>query len=458
LIGGAGADQLNGEEGNDLLTGGTGNDLLNGGIGNDTYAFAHGDGVDTIIDYDTKSGNTDVAQFTDVASTEVTSIERKGNDLVMQYGSTDQLTVKGYFDPNYPGYRIERFSFSDGVNWDDAAIKARVKTVGSTGNDYVLGYDDGANRIYALGGNDYLFGGSKADLIDGGTGDDIMYGRACDDVLIGGAGADTLNGEDGNDLLVGSSGNDICYGGKGNDTYVLAKGDGADIVEDYDTTAGNTDVVQFADVLSTGVTSVERKGNNLVLKYSEADQLTVRGHFDPNYSGYRIERFSFSDGVTWDDAAIKAQVITNGTAAADYLTGYDDGANRIYGLDGDDYLWGGAKEDFIDGGAGNDTLYGYAGNDILQGAAGLDRLDDTAGNNLFNGGADNDVLNGGSGNEFYIGGAGNDAIVTGLGYDLIAFNRGDGQDTVAASAGRDNTLSLGRGHRLRRPRVVQDRR
>ncbi|HVK55770.1 MAG TPA: hypothetical protein VM532_12165, partial [Burkholderiales bacterium] len=65
--------------------------------------------------------------------------------------------------------------------------------------------------------------------------------------------------------------------------------------------------------------------------------------------------------------------------------------------------------------------------------------------NAFIGGAGADALTGGSGNEIFFGGAGNDAIVTGDGHDVIAFNRGDGDDTVAASAGADNTLSLGGG-------------
>ena len=445
FIGMDGDDRLVGNNREDSLAGGTGNDLLNGGVGNDTYVFARGDGADLFTDYDTTAGNTDVAQFKDVASTEVTSIERDGNDLVMKYAEADKLTVQGYFDPNYPGYRIERFNFSDGVNWDDAAIRGQAITNGSAGYDYIVGYDDGTNRIYGLDGNDYLLGGAKDDFVDGGTGNDTLNGRAGDDMLVGGAGDDQINGGEGNDILVGGTGNDSLCDRKGNDTYVLARGDGVDIIDDYDTTAGNTDVAQFTNVASTEVTSVERQGSELVLKYGESDQLTVIDYFNPNYPGSRVEQFSFSDGVSWDEAAIKARVITNGRASNDYIVGYTDGSNRIFGFDGNDYLLGGSGADMIDGGAGNDILYGYAGNDILQGAAGLDRLDDTVGNNVFNGGADDDVLNGGSGNELYIGGAGNDVITTGLGYDLIAFNRGDGQDTVAASTGRDNTLSLGGG-------------
>ncbi|MDQ1829714.1 calcium-binding protein [Massilia scottii] len=78
----------------------------------------------------------------------------------------------------------------------------------------------------------------------------------------------------------------------------------------------------------------------------------------------------------------------------------------------------------------------YNPNDYI----GKRRIDD-----IFDGGAGIDTLTGGSGNELFIGGTGNDSIVTSTGADIIAFNRGDGQDTVAASIGKDNTVSLGKG-------------
>jgi hypothetical protein len=50
-----------------------------------------------------------------------------------------------------------------------------------------------------------------------------------------------------------------------------------------------------------------------------------------------------------------------------------------------------------------------------------------------------------SGNELLIGGAGNDTLTTAAGTDIIAFNQGDGNDKVYATAGTNNALSLG-GH------------
>ncbi|QPI53076.1 hypothetical protein IV454_03500 [Massilia antarctica] len=106
---------------------------------------------------------------------------------------------------------------------------------------------------------------------------------------------------------------------------------------------------------------------------------------------------------------------------------------------------GNALANLLIGSTGNNVLNGGGGNDIMQGGAGVDTLTDSVGNNLFDGGAGNDTLTGGAGNEMLIGGAGNDSITSAAGADVIAFNRGDGQDVIAASTGKDNTISLGHG-------------
>jgi hypothetical protein len=99
----------------------------------------------------------------------------------------------------------------------------------------------------------------------------------------------------------------------------------------------------------------------------------------------------------------------------------------------------------VRGGAGDDSLSGDAGNTVLQGSAGNDVLADAGGNNLFHAGAGNDSMTGAAGKDLFIGGAGNDAISTGGGANLIAFNRGDGVDTVTSAGETGDTLSLGGG-------------
>jgi Ca2+-binding RTX toxin-like protein len=471
LLGGAGDDKLFGGDGNDVLDAGGGNDALDGGGGNDTYLLRSGGNV-RVVD---PSGNLDSVQFIDINSNDVTAVERRVNDLVLSYGTASQLTVSNYF--YNPAYRIEQFNFADGVNWDDVAIKSRTITSGTAGGDNIAGYDEVPNIMAGLDGNDSLYGGAKDDHIDGGNGDDFLYGYAGNDALsggqgfdnlyggdgddlldagsgndwlkgdagndtlLGGDGNDSLTGGDGNDLLDGGAGNDVMDGGSGNDTYIV-RGGGIDRVLD---SGAGFDVLQFADVASTDIKDIQRLRDDLILSYGSGDQLIISNYFGGPY--YWIDRFSFADGVNWDDAAIKARVMTIGTAGNDYIYGYGADNNRIAGLDGNDLVYGADKDDQLDGGNGDDTLNGFTGNDILQGQAGVDMLLDAFGNNLLDGGADNDSLSGGTGNEFFIGGAGNDRITTGTGADIIAFNRGDGQDTVMASTGRNNTITLGKGIR-----------
>ncbi|HYD34120.1 MAG TPA: hypothetical protein VEA39_06065, partial [Methylophilaceae bacterium] len=111
----------------------------------------------------------------------------------------------------------------------------------------------------------------------------------------------------------------------------------------------------------------------------------------------------------------------------------------------DNLLYGNAANNYLYGLSGNDAMNGGLGNDILQGGDGNDGLNGNVGNDLLDGGSGSDNLNGSTENDFLLGGTGNDTITANTGYDVIAFNQGDGQDTLSASVGTDNTLSLGCG-------------
>jgi Ca2+-binding RTX toxin-like protein len=243
--------------------------------------------------------------------------------------------------------------------------------IGTSGNDRLTGTVD-ADSISGLAGDDTLLGGDSNDTLLGGLGNDL---------LLGGRGNDVLDGGAGNDFLLGGDTRDTTLKGAGNDTYILRLGSGVDHIQDFDVTVGNTDVALFNGVASTAVSALERKGDNLVIMYSASDQLIMDAYFGQR--GNQVEQFKFSNGMTWDETAIKARVITVGTTAAETITGYNDGTNRIYGLDGNDRLIGGALADLIDGGNGNDTLYGEAGNDTLVGGLGADSLTGGLGNDTF---------------------------------------------------------------------------
>ena len=145
-----------------------------------------------------------------------------------------------------------------------------------------------------------------------------------------------------------------------------------------------------------------------------------------------------------------------GTDGNDTITALADG-DEVFGGAGDDAVDGGSESDRRFGGAGNDTinggseadrLAGNEGDDVLIGGSGDDKLFAGAGSDILAGGSgkdrlfgdeDRDILIGDSGNDFLAGEAGNDVLmgvtgrdvlVGGEGADLFVFGVGDGNDLI----------------------------
>ncbi|HRY01895.1 MAG TPA: calcium-binding protein, partial [Beijerinckiaceae bacterium] len=97
MIGSAGADTINGVDGSDFIRGGKGNDTLAGDAGVDTYFFSAGDGSDTINDQGVDKA-VDKIVFDPASNITAANLKVKqsGIDLVVQYGATDYLTLKGW--------------------------------------------------------------------------------------------------------------------------------------------------------------------------------------------------------------------------------------------------------------------------------------------------------------------------------------------------------------------------
>jgi Ca2+-binding RTX toxin-like protein len=358
LDGGVGNDNLYGGTGNDTLSGGAGYDNLQGDVGNDTYLFGTGSGQDYVYDYDPTAGNIDTVRLADgVAPTDV-SVSRDMNNLYLSLGGTDQLTLQNWF--NSDAYKIEKVDFANGTSWNAADLLAKA-SIATNGNDVLMGTDDN-DTLSGLGGDDRLYGQGGNDVLDGGVGNDYLYGGTGNDTLSGGAGYDQISGD------------------VGNDTYLFGTGSGQDIVDDYDTTAGNIDTVRLAnDIAPTDVT-VNRDGSNLYLSLNGGgDRLTLSGWFSSD--AYKIEKVDFADGTSWNAADLLAKS-SIGTDGDDVLVG-TDGNDTLSGFGGGDTLYGQGGNDVLDGGAGNDYLYGGTGNDTLSGGAGYDQLIGDVGNDTY---------------------------------------------------------------------------
>ncbi|MDQ1833262.1 calcium-binding protein [Massilia scottii] len=184
---------------------------------------------------------------------------------------------------------------------------------------------------------------------------------------------------------------------------------------------------------------------------------TVRSPLDALYAGDP----DYCMFVLWDmdlNDDVSAAFATLSHVSADFdmeamLLSGDDGSTPYWFLPENEFLhtmWtgefveeGSAYEVLI-GGQADDTMHGRAGADLLFGQDGNDILQDVHGNNLLDGGAGDDLIEG-AGQSLYIGGAGNDNI-TAWGADFtIAFNAGDGRDTVHLCARGAAAISLGGG-------------
>lgn len=419
LLGGVGNDAVYGGLGNDVLEGGTGDDYLYGGTGSssgagsDTYKFAVGAGVDHINDYDTTVGNTDVVTFAGVASTGVTAVERQGNGLVLKYGTSDQVIVDYYFHSSYPGYKVEQFKFSNGVTWDETAIKARVITVGTTSVDTITGYNDGTNRIYGFDGNDSLTGGALADFINGGNGND------------------TLNGLAGNDTLVGGKGNDSLVGGSGNDKFIINNGDGWDTI--YYGQQGDRIVFNGTTLVGTATYKGNYEYSLLGYKLWQHGYSLEITSPDGKTSMEAQQFFTTSNGVWFDTTNLGITIpgIYQSTGTPKTYTGteQDDvfnivgGPNIINGLGGNDTIYVYYYSSTIDGGAGNDHISGSSATDTLNGGIGDDVI-------LSNGGLD--TIHGGAGNDLIVSGGGGQKIFGDAGFDTVDYSSSFGVEVNLA--------------------------
>jgi Ca2+-binding RTX toxin-like protein len=176
--------------------------------------------------------------------------------------------------------------FISGTNFNDTLFGTAYadEIHGGNGMDVLFGYA-GNDFLFGDAGNDTLIGGAGADALNGGEGFDtasyasattsiyvnlatntgvygdaqgdtfsgiekvvgssnadwlvandtgvVFEGGAGADYLLGGAGLDALIGGAGSDTLEGGRGFDVLTGGEGADLFIFNRGDGPDVVMDF---------------------------------------------------------------------------------------------------------------------------------------------------------------------------------------------------------------------------------
>ncbi len=361
------------------------------------------------------------------------------------------------------------------------------------GSDISVVIDTTLMNSLATVTDDYLHGGAGNDTLNGDEGNDVLIGRAGNDILNGGAGDDVLNGGVGNDILGGN----MSMGDSGNDTYIFGRNYGQDTISDYDSTAGNNDIIRLAEGLTSTDVTLWRDVSNLYLGINgTSDTIMVQNWFeDP---ACRVEKIQFADGTVWD-ATIMSQAPFTGTVGNDNLTG-SEGDDVFNAKSGNDTLNGGmsGNDTYVFGrGYGQDTISDYdstAGSsdtirlnpDVAPGDVTLWRdqsnlvlgingtndtitvqswFDDPAyrvekiqfadgtvwdatimSQAPFTGTVGNDNLTGSEGDDVFNAKSGNDTLNGGMsGNDTYVFGRGYGQDTISdydSTPGNSDTIRL----------------
>ncbi|CAH0445934.1 hypothetical protein LMG10661_02077 [Ralstonia syzygii subsp. syzygii] len=125
-----GNDTLRGYGGNDTLEGGSGNDYLVGHEGSDTYVFNAGWGQDTINNYDTSTGRSDVIAFGEGIATDQIWFRRVNTDLeISMIGSTDKTTISNWYSGS--AYHVNQFTTADGKQLLDTQVDSLVQAMAS---------------------------------------------------------------------------------------------------------------------------------------------------------------------------------------------------------------------------------------------------------------------------------------------------------------------------------------
>ena len=414
LLGDAGNDALWGDVGDDVLAGGDGDDQLTGGTGSDT--LIGGPGTDTILAD---------------AQDQVVFALGDGKDF-LQHETGATLPALSFAD----GIRPEDLQISTGVvGTDPAQYLVLTYRADPIAPDQVVIQDGGLDL-----GQTYTFGNTtltQRELMQYATDSLSLRGNTLANIIYGGTQADVLYGYAGDDTLDGGRGNDWLYGDAGNDTYHFGRNAGADVVSDWDTTAGNTDTILLDPGISPDAVALDRMGTDLILTLDESPtQLTMRSYFFDDDD--RVERIVFGDGTVWDTPAIAPRVISGSP-------------NAMSGGSGDDTFVVDDLGDVVTEGVNqgidtiqsrvtytlpvnieNLTLTGYL-NVNATGNSLNNVLTGNSGNNRLDGGTGTDTLSGGAGDDWYV-------IEHSYGADTILEAPDEGIDWVEWRNGSDYTL------------------
>ncbi|MCA0870153.1 hypothetical protein LCL97_04930 [Seohaeicola saemankumensis] len=369
LFGRAGDDTILGRAGDDRIRGDAGADVLSGGAGRDTLLYTLSDqGVAVNLSLGTAAGG---HAGGDVISGFENVIGSRHDDTLTGRGGSNRLIGGGGDDTLRGMAGDDRLSGGAGADvLDGGAGFDVVSYVNATTNAIINLRNDMHAR--AAAGDTFisiegLRGTQLGDSLIMGNGDNRIWGMGGDDFLDGG---------DGDDVLIGGAGADFLHGGEGVDTAAYVGSDAAVQIsmENHTTEGGHAegDVLswihniigsRFGDMLEGNILANHLRGHD------GDDTLIGRAGIDRLTGGAGADSFGFVDP---DDHAAATQSGALALAGyvgstADLITDFESGTDL---LQFDALMFSGSvfnTNDIADLGlaAAGDSAFAFTGSDLF---------------------------------------------------------------------------------------------
>ena len=413
LDGGAGADTLNGGNGDDVLIGGAGNDTIDGGVGNDQVNFA-GVFADYIYTFNASldswtfsnlaSGtdlikNIELFNFTDGAKTlsQLTGISPASTAPVVSIASTAAPLTEGNSGSS-------AFDFTISLNKVSTTAQTVTWTLAGTGTSAAAANDFAS----ALTGIATIAAGQTSTTIQ---------------VLVAGDTTVETNETFAVTLSGPSAGMTL---GTASSTATIHNDDSTPVapLDDYAATTATTGLLLLGSTATSGI--IEQANDTDMFKVNLTagtsytfDLVGAGGTLNPHLALYSGALASLASNDNATTTTSNAQITYTASASGAYYLAARDLST---GTGGYTIAAKVVTASNLTGDSDNNTLVGTGYADTLLGLAGDDKLYGHAGNDRLDGGAGADYLDGGSGNDKLIGGQGSDILTSGAGADVFVFD------------------------------------
>jgi Ca2+-binding RTX toxin-like protein len=205
--------------------------------------------------------------------------------------------------------------------------------IGGDGNDvYVV--DAVGDVISELGTGTDTVRSSFSSWSLGANLENLVYTGTAVFTGVGNNLANVITGGANNDNLYGAGGNDSLIGGLGNDTYQFGRGEGVDIINENDSTAGNSDTLVFLSGVNVDQLWFEHVGDDLKISVlGTQDSMTITNWYvNGNYQVEQFRAYNLAHTATYTLLASNVDVLVTAMASVSKPTAAT-GLNSLTGAD-----------------------------------------------------------------------------------------------------------------------------